>query len=385
MQSKTRFIFVYLAISIFIFWPFFGFPSTTKAASASMYLSASSGVTVGDSVPVAVNINTNGLSANSFEATISYPANLFNGVRGTFSGSICTLPVTQPNPTAGSATFTCGTPGGFTGTGLVATIYLDAIASGSGSLGLSACTVLANDGKGTDITGGCSGSAITVNLKPTPPPSTPTPTPASTPVPTPTPKLATPVPLQVKPNQTLKPAETPRGTPTPTPPLTPPPVVNLPATTATPTPVSSSSSSSGTSTSSNLSSSSTGKRTISSAFRDLFNNIKTFKFSKTDLSGLVALLLTLIPFLALLFALALLIYRLYLLERHRKRTMDRLFEMELSELAALEGKMDLLSEKGSKGKEEYKQEFESSKERILRQLRPDYGKPVEPTVGEEDR
>jgi hypothetical protein len=383
MQLKTRSIFVYSAISTLIFWPFLIFPSSTQAASASMYISASPGVTVGDSVPININVNTNGLAANSFEATISYPPNLFNGVRGSFSGSICTLPVTQPNPTAGSATFACGTPGGFTGTGLVATIYLDAIASGSGNFGLSACTVLANDGLGTDITGSCSGSAITVNLKPTPPPSTPTPTPAPTPVPTPTPKLATPVPLQVKPNQTPKAAETPRGTPTPTPPLTPPPVVNLPATTATPTPVSAPSG--GTSTSSNLASSSTTKRTISSAFQDLFNNIKTFKFSKTDLSGLVALLLTLIPFLALLFALALLIYRLYLLERHRKRTMDRLFEMELSELASLEGKMDLLSEKGSKGKEEYKQEFESSKERILRQLRPDYGKPVEPTVGEEDR
>ena len=88
-------------------------------------------------------------------------------------------------------------------------------------------------------------------------------------------------------------------------------------------------------------------------------------------------MLTLIPLLALSLAIVFFIYRLYILERRRRRTLDRLFEMELSELSALEGKMDLLAEKGTKGREEYRQEFEKSKEAILRQIHPDYGSPID--------
>jgi hypothetical protein len=51
--------------------------------------------------------------------------------------------------------------------------------------------------------------------------------------------------------------------------------------------------------------------------------------------------------------------------------------MELAELAALEGKLDLLGEKGSKGKAQYQEEFKRAKENILRQLKPDFAKPVD--------
>jgi hypothetical protein len=91
----------------------------------------------------------------------------------------------------------------------------------------------------------------------------------------------------------------------------------------------------------------------------------------------VAFLITLLPFLALLFGAVFLGFRLYVLEQRRRRTMDRLFEMELAELAGLEGKMDLLAEKGQKGREQYKEEFEKAKENILRQVKPQYGKATE--------
>jgi hypothetical protein len=94
------------------------------------------------------------------------------------------------------------------------------------------------------------------------------------------------------------------------------------------------------------------------------------------MSGALAILVTIIPFIIILIAIAFMIYRLFLLERRRKRTLDRLFEVELSELAALEGKLDLLGEKGIKGREQYREEFKKAKENILRQIRPDYGKPV---------
>jgi hypothetical protein len=119
------------------------------------------------------------------------------------------------------------------------------------------------------------------------------------------------------------------------------------------------------------------KRTIVQAFRDLLDSVQKFKDARKDVSGAVALLIALIPVLLIALAITFFAYRLYLLERRRRRTLDRLFEMELAELAALEGKMDLLSEKGTKGKELYKEEFQKAKDNILRQLRPSYGKPLE--------
>jgi len=333
-------------------------------AAASMSVSSSSNVIIGNNLTVSVYVNTGGQTANTFQGTISYPASYFDGVKGSFSGSICSLPVMQPDPSGGSATFACGSPGGFSGSGLVATITLKATSPGEGSLGLSGCTVLANDGKGTDITGGCSGTGITINDAPTP---TPVPaTPAPTPVPVATPKV-TPKPGTTV--QATKAAETPAPTAAPTAQPTPPPATALPVDNATVT--------SGTPAPSSSAAPSAPKRGISQAFRDMFMAVQSFRLSGRDYSGTAALLLTLLPFMAFLFAIVFFAYRLYRLERRRHRTMDRLFELELSELAALEGKMDLLAEKGTKGREEYRDEFNKTKEHILRQLRPDYGKPIE--------
>jgi hypothetical protein len=110
---------------------------------------------------------------------------------------------------------------------------------------------------------------------------------------------------------------------------------------------------------------------------DVFGSLREFGQLKGNINGLAALLLTLIPFLILAFGTVFLVYRLYILERRRRRTLDRLFELELAELAGLEGKMDLLAEKGAKGREQFRAEFETAKANILRQLKPDFGKPVD--------
>lgn len=328
-------------------------------AAATLSVSSPASIKVGDTVNIAVNVNTGGQSANAFDATFHYPAGLFEGVRGTYSGSVCTLPISQPDPNGGTATISCGRPSGYTGSGLLATIVLKAIADGAGSFSLSACQVLANDGLGTDITGGCSGASFTVYAsdQPTPTPSGATPTPTKTPKKSPTPSK-TPTPggstAPVESSKTPPPTATPEG----------PAVETLPPSTPTPE-------------TAEQSAPQTEKRSIAQAIQDLLASFREFGSLKNGASSLIAVLLASIPFLVLAFGTVFIVYRLYMLERRRRRTLDRLFELELSELASLEGKLDLLSEKGQKGKQQFKEEFQTAKENILRQIKPNYGKPVE--------
>ena len=342
-------------------------PSSAFAA-ANTYATAPSSVRVGDTVTVSIYVNTGGQSANTFQGTLSYPSFL-TGVRGTYSGSICTLPITQPDPSGGSATYSCGTSGGYTGTGLVASVIFTANAAGSGSLGMSGCQVLANDGKGTAIPGGCTGTTITVvsdvAATPTPVAATPAPVAAVRSVATATPKPT------LRPSSSSsdapKPAELPSAPPVATPAPTPPPVQVLPSATpsiaATKTPEVKTN---------------TQRRTISEALRDFVNSLHEISHSPNNYIGLGALLLIMVPLFLCVLAVMFFLYRVYGLERKRHRAQDRLFEMELSELAALEAKMELLAEKGPKGREEYREEFHKTKNSILRQIHPDYDRPVDP-------
>lgn len=329
-------------------------------AAASLSVGGPGSVTVGETVTFTVNVNTGGDSANAFDATFSYPTSVFEGVRGTYAGSICTLPISQPDPSGGTATISCGRPGGYTGSGVVASIVLKAIGPGSASLGLSGCSVLANDGLGTNITGSCSGKGVTVDgsaATPTPAGSTPTPAGTATPKATAKPKT-TPTP-----GGATAPVEAPK-TPEPTATIEPPAASVLPESTPTPE-------------AGEESAPQTERRSIGQALQDVLRSFRELGSLSGNMSGMIALLLTMLPALALGFGIVFLGYRLYLLERRRRRTLDRLFELELAELASLEGKLDLLAEKGAKGREQFKEEFQSAKENILRQIKPNYGKPVD--------
>jgi hypothetical protein len=346
-------------------------PGTAQAA-AGMYVSGNPSIGVGQDISLTINVAAGSDSVNAFDARFTYPAGLLDGVRGSYAGGVCTIAISAPDPANGIADISCGRPSGFSGTGLVATIVLHGTNPGSGTIGLNSCQVLLADGHGTDDTGSCTGRSIDVTPASTAPP-TATPTTTKTPTPTPPP--------------TPKPTGTPRPTPSPTPggaavgisgSNTPPPtpVINapeaskLPPSTATPSAQASASAS-------ESAAPQTQKRSISQAIKDIFGSITELKSVKGNISGIIALMLTLIPVLLIGFATVFMGYRLYLLERRRRRTLDRLFELELSELAALEGKLDLLAEKGTKGRQEFKEEFQAVKENILRQIKPDYNRPVD--------
>lgn len=376
------------------------FPQRSYAA-ATMSISASAEVTVGRTVDVGIYVNTGGVSANAFDATLTYPTAMFDAVRGTTSGGVCNITITNPTPSGGQATVTCGTTGGFNGSGLIATVVLAAKTADTGTFTLKNCEVLANDENATTLlsSGSCASrniatvgaTASTPTNTPTPPPGggTPTPppstgggggggntiiTPSVTKAPKPTP-IVTPStgtvlptnPLNPETNQPAVAAETPDNTDTGTTTGELPPAQPIPS--GSPEPPSKISQMAG-----------SAQRTVSQAFSDLFATVKDARSIFKSITGVIAILIAIIPILLIILAIVYFLYRLYILERRRKRTLDRLFEMELSELAALEGKLDLLAEKGAKGRDEYREEFRKTKEHILRQLKPEFGKGV--TEGE---
>ena len=345
-------------------------------AASNMWITTPTSLKVGDTVDVIVAVHTNGDSANTFSGTITYNTSYFAGLRSTYSGSICSLFISSPDPSNGTGTFSCGKPNGYNGSGKVTTMVLTVIAPGTTTIGLSDCMVLANDGMATQIQGTCQDSAPITITAPTPTPtpeggiSTPPLTPNTTPkgYTTPTPAIikvtVTPTPKPPTPEGTPVPVE--KVTTTPTPNISTPDVQTLAPTaeiSANPTPDSTST---------------TQQRTIGQAVAEVFRSLSDIKSLAGSMTGLLAIMAGIVPILALVFGILILVYRLFLLDKRRRRTMDRLFELELAELSALEGKLDLLSEKGTKGKELYQAEFKKVKDEILRQIKPEFDKPIVP-------
>lgn len=83
-------------------------------------------------------------------------------------------------------------------------------------------------------------------------------------------------------------------------------------------------------------------------------------------------LLFVLPILCLMIMVAFMSLRMFQMTRRRQREIELLFEHELGELAALESKMDIINEKGDKGKEEFKEEFKRTKDQILKEIKSDY-------------
>lgn len=354
-QFRIYFSLLFLAASFLVLKP------QPVQAAAGLYLTSSSNsVEVGQTVSISIYVNTNGASANTYSGSISYPAANFEGVRGSYTGSICKIPIEQPDPVDGSANFTCGSPGGYTGTGLVGFIVLKATNPGSGNIGLSNCKVLANDGSGTNIGGGCTGVSYSV-VGTGQSPATSTTGGVKTPLPTLKPATTQPSSVGTSPaTQAEKPAETPKET--------------IPEQFVPPVPTTQKLSEENRKIQSESAPQeevgTPEKRTVSAAFQNLFDSFQEVKTVKKDTPGLIVILVSLAPFLLIGIAALYFLFRLYSLEKKRKRTMDQILEMGLSEIAALEGKLDLLSMKGGEGKELYKEEFKKAKENLQNKLQP---------------
>lgn len=130
--------------------------SQASASSASLYLSPSSGTySVGNTFSVKVKVNSGeGAGINAADGTIVFNSAELSVVSLSKNDSVFSLWTTEPtfSNSMGNIVFGGGTPGSFIGTsGTIITIKFKAKASSTTEVKFSSGSVLAADGKGTNI------------------------------------------------------------------------------------------------------------------------------------------------------------------------------------------------------------------------------------------
>jgi hypothetical protein len=142
-------------ISIFVFCIFV---PKANAQKASLYFSPSSGTyTVGNTFLVQVKVNSGGVAINAADGTIVFDPDKLEVVRTSKEDSIFTLWVQEPtfSNSLGTINFAGGKPSpGFTeAAGTIINITFKAKISGTTNLTFASGSILADDGKGTNILG----------------------------------------------------------------------------------------------------------------------------------------------------------------------------------------------------------------------------------------
>lgn len=177
-----------LILSILIF--FLAIAYSVQGDGASLYLSPQSGTyNLGSSFSVKVKVNSGGQAINAAEGTLVFNTSELEVVSISKSNSIFALWTTEPtfSNSAGNIVFGGGTSNKFTGTsGTIITITFKARVDASARVTFSSGSVLAADGKGTNVlTNMVSGNyVIQIKVVTEPPeeyipPPTPTGTPAA--------------------------------------------------------------------------------------------------------------------------------------------------------------------------------------------------------------
>jgi hypothetical protein len=138
----------------------------STAAAASLSLSPSTGVYQANSTFSAqVVVNTQGQAINAADATLSFNPSQLAVVSVNRTGSIFNLWVTEPtfSNSAGTISFSGGLPSGYTGSaGAVMNVTFRAIGSGPARVNFSSGSVLANDGRGTNVLTTMNGGNYTI-------------------------------------------------------------------------------------------------------------------------------------------------------------------------------------------------------------------------------
>lgn len=142
----------------------FAIPFLSYAATLS--LSPSSGVYgAGETFTARVVVNTNGAPINAADATLSFNPNELSVVSVNRGSSIFNLWVTEPefSNSAGSIAFSGGLPSGYTGSaGNVMNVTFRSKGSGTARVSFTNGSVLANDGRGTNVLTAMNGGTYTI-------------------------------------------------------------------------------------------------------------------------------------------------------------------------------------------------------------------------------
>lgn len=176
----------YIGLFSFAFF-LFSFFFLNFASAADLVVSPSSGsYTVGQTFTVNIQADPKTDSINAVEASLSFDKTKLSVVNVSKTGSAFSLWTTEPtfSNSAGTISFGGGSPTPFKVRSNLVSVTFRTLAEGAGSVSFGTASVLAADGRGTDVLKGKVGGSFTVAVGTTP---TPTPTPAPTPTPTPKP------------------------------------------------------------------------------------------------------------------------------------------------------------------------------------------------------
>lgn len=169
----------------------FFFLSISLAEAATLQLSPGTGsYSSGQTFTAAVRVQPAGQSINAVEATLKFDPALITVVSVGKEGSAFSLWTVEPtfSNSAGTISFGGGSPSPFSAASNLINVTFRAVKEGSATVSFSAASVLAADGKGTDVyqTSGpatftVAGAAVPTPVTPTPTPTTPKPEPETEP------------------------------------------------------------------------------------------------------------------------------------------------------------------------------------------------------------
>lgn len=171
-----RFWFCLLIVFLFLF------AQTTHAATLQMSPSSGS-YSAGQTFTTTVKVQPSGQNINAVEATLKFDPKFLSVVSVSKDGSAFSLWTVEPtfSNSAGTINFGGGSPKPFSAVSNLINVTFRTVADGSGTVNFSTASVLAADGKGTDVYQTSSGATYTVAAGTTP--TTP-PKPTETPKPT---------------------------------------------------------------------------------------------------------------------------------------------------------------------------------------------------------
>lgn len=140
--------------------------SSSIASAATLSLSPGTGVYQANTTfTVNVLVNTQGQSINAADGTLSFNPRELSVVSANRASSIFNLWVAEPSfsNSAGTISFSGGSPSGYTGSGgRVMTITFRAVGSGPARVNFSSGSVLANDGRGSNVLSNMNGGTFTI-------------------------------------------------------------------------------------------------------------------------------------------------------------------------------------------------------------------------------
>jgi hypothetical protein len=174
--------FIYLSLSVILF-----LTTAVFALAADLSLSPSTGsYSVGQTFTVTVKAVPNSDTINAVESTVTYDPAVLSVVSVSKNGSAFSLWTAEPtfSNSAGTVTFGGGSPTPFKTTSTILSITFRTVTAGSATLGFKNSSVLAADGRGTDVFKNGTGATVTVTTATIP-------TPASEDLPIPKPEEST--------------------------------------------------------------------------------------------------------------------------------------------------------------------------------------------------